>query len=190
MSLVRMAAATTGRKRLAAPVAVALAAFFISGCAATASPESSPEPKSQMPASPVTDRLLRCVEDAGWEAKRSWTGGIESSELSRYQRDQYVAVLDACSEESGWSTGMNSLTDEQIEQLYSQEVKVFECLKRLDRPTDQPPSIQTYRDGFLTADQYYAFGLIMDNPLLAGMPFEELVALCPPPTWFLNLDGF
>lgn len=85
---------------------------------------------------------------------------------------------------------MNSLTDEQIEQLYSQEVKVFECLKRLDRPTDQPPSIQTYRDGFLTADQYYAFGLIMDNPLLAGMPFEELVALCPPPTWFLNLDGF
>jgi hypothetical protein len=143
-----------------------------------------------MPASPVTDRLLRCVQDAGWEASRSWTGGIESSELSPQQRDQYVAVLDACSEESGWSAGMNSLTDEQIEQLYWQEVEVFECLKRLDRPTDPPPTHQTYRDSFLTADQYYAFGLIMDNPQLADMPFEELVALCPPPTWFLNLDGF
>lgn len=186
MSLVRMTA--TGRRLLVAALAVAFAAILISGCAANASP--APEPATPMPASPVTDRLLRCVEDAGWEARRSWTGGIESSELSRHQRDQYVAVLDACSEESGWSAGMNSLTDEQIEQLYSQEVEEFECLERLDRPTDQPPTIQTYRDGLLTADQYYAFGLIMDNPQLAGMPFEELVAHCPPPTWFLNLDGF
>ncbi len=88
--------------------------------------------------------------------------------------------------ESGWSEGFNSLTDAQLEQLFEQEVAEYECLTDLGYEIEEAPTFQSYLDTFKSADQYYA---IQSLTGLGQADMTSVIAQCPPPTWFLNLDG-
>lgn len=152
----------------------------------TSAPSLTTEPAlSSMPPSPVTDRLVGCMSEAGWEVSRSWQGGIESGIIPQEQLGAYNQAMEACSESSGWST-IGHVSAEQKEELYRQEVANHQCLTGLGVESAEPPTHQTYVATYQTAEQYYSFLPGFDS--LDQRAMEEAVAQCPPPTWFMNIS--
>lgn len=172
-------------------IAVALMLSLLSGCgsddespADATSTQSAAD--SDLPPSPVTDRLVKCLQDAGWDVKRSWEGGLEISGVPADQQSAYQAANDRCSESSGWNSASN-LNDAQVKELYQQEVEAHGCYLKIGVDSAQPPSEQRYIETYQTKDQYYAFLPGFDSLNQAKM--QAAVKECPPPTWFLNLTG-
>lgn len=142
---------------------------------------AKPSAAAEAPASPLAVKMVRCIEDAGWEAEVGWNGVVTSPEMPPEQLDLWTEVADACQKETGFGD-LARLTPSQVAELYRQEVAEFECLTAQGFTPSQPPSEQVYIDTFRSADQYYAIKGITATP--------ELMRLCPAPTWFLNLEGF
>lgn len=140
-----------------------------------------------MPDSPITDRLVACMKDAGWEVQRSWQGGVEATDIPAGQQSAYESASQECAESTGWSDAVIRLDDRQIRELYSQEVATHNCLLEIGIDSSEPPSEQRYIDTFRSKDQYYAFMPGFDSLNEAAM--QEAVRQCPPPTWFLNISG-
>ena len=169
----------------------------VSGCAAagvSVPTESvdSPDVSFEVPYSAVTDRFVRCVRDEGWDAEPDWGGGVNVPGVHFDQQSQVSAAMERCGASSGWNAANNWAvwSNEQILQLYRQEVEEHECLVALGVPSYDPPSAQTYLDTFDTVDQYYGMEPGMADPSASGLSRESLVSQCPPPTWFPNIDGF
>jgi len=163
----------------------------ISGCsndsAGNPSAAHSSADTSGLPKSPVTDRLVECMKDAGWDVARSWQGGIESDTIPADQQSAYQAANDKCSKTSGWADANGDLTEAQVRELYTQEVASHECLVADGVDSAEPPSEQTYMDTFHTKKQYFAFLPGFDS--LGQSEMQAAVRKCPPPTWFLNVSG-
>ena len=164
-------------------------AAFVSGCTQIdVSPSPSASNELQMPESPITDRAVACMVDRGWPVERSWYGGYETyASVPDEQQSQYLAAEKECAEQSGFDTANESLTDAQIRQLYRQEVEEHECLTDLGLESYEPPSEQVYLDTYLTEDWYFAMQPAFDT--LGSQRMIQVIAQCPPPTYFLNLDG-
>lgn len=127
------------------------------------------------------------MRQAGWDVARSWQGGIETGEIPPDQLSAYEAASDECSDSSGWSEANMGLGEDQVRELYRQEVEAHECFMARGLESAEPPSEQRYIDTFRTKDQYYAFLPAFDS--LNESAMQEAVADCPPPTWFLNISG-
>jgi hypothetical protein len=169
---------------LLAPTAI----FVLSAC--TSPPEPVPTQGSAVPLaeSPITDNMVRCLADEGWEVQRSIYGGFDAPQsLPASQATSYQSATDGCAALTGWATPLSDFTDAQRHELYAQEVLEHACLEELGYPGEEPPSAQAHVDSFASADQYYAFLAIADLP--QGQ-FESAIQVCPPPTWFLNISGF
>ena len=137
-------------------------------------------PAADLPPSPLGEKMVRCIQDEGWEAELTWDGGVVGPEMPTDQTSIWREVADACQKETGYGD-LAQLTDTQIRELYGQEVAEYECLVEQAKSPAEPPSEQGYIDTFRTADQYYAIKDVQATP--------ELMRLCPAPTWFLNLTG-
>ncbi len=175
-----------------------VAAFVVvtvlaSGCSRE-QPDATAEEQDIFPegmlVSPVTERFVRCMHDAGWMVEPSWSGGTElGAAISADQLSAYEAAADECAESSGWNEAntLSTWTREQIEELYAQEVETHECLIRIGFASDEPPSLQHYVDTLGTADQYYAMLPGLDNA--SPTDIIHMARECPPPTWFLTIEG-
>ena len=110
----------------------------------------------------------------------------------RGQEGPLHEAMDRCAESSGVNAWNNwsAWSEDQIRELYRQEVAEHECLIGIGADSPEPPSVQTYIDTFDTADQYFAVMPAMLNPEGSGHSLESLVSMCPPPTWYPNIDGF
>lgn len=173
------------RKRTVSTLALLLLASILTACSPT---EAAPTPAgADLPDSPLAEQTIRCMEDQGFEASLEWDGGISGpAKVSADESGQWGTAIQACAEESGYGN-LQALTDEQVIELYAQEVAEYECLRDAGYSPAEPPSQQTYVDTFASADQYYAFQEALDP--MGQKDAQEATALCPPPTWFLNLTG-
>ncbi len=159
----------------------------LAGCAATTS-EPDGTNVSGLPPSPVSDAMVRCLGDAGWEVTRSIYGGVDGPRnLAPAQSTAFQTAYGGCGQTTGWTTGLADFSESQREELYVQELAEQQCLSDLGYPSDEPPSKQSYLDTFASADQCYAI-LVLNN--LSQGPYEAAITACPPPTWFLNITGF
>ena len=183
----RRAGSLVPRRTVAIAATVALA-LVLSSCGSVTTPHPDSASANALPPSPITDKMVRCLTDAGWEVQRSIEGGVQGPvNLPPAQLASYQSAADACADETGWSTPLSDFTDKQRHELYVQEVAEQSCLTELGYPGDEPPSEQTYLDTFASIDQYYAFRAVSD---LHKQEFEAAIRSCPPPTWFLNISGF
>lgn len=191
-SLVK-AAAVGGRRVTGLLLVAVVMGLTVGGCS---SPEEAPSAAPSqddlfpegMVRAPTTERYLRCMRDAGWDVTPSWSGGTRSAPISADQASAYDAANEECSESSGWSRAndFSTWSREQIEELYQQEVEAHECFTRIGVASDEPPSLQEFVDRFNTADQYYAMMPWMNQPTNIQLTVQQ----CPPPTWFITVDGF
>lgn len=172
-------------------VCVLTSAAALAGCSGqeqvTDAPEAVETVGMQMPESPVTDRVVRCMQEAGWTVRRSLYGGIESEEMSQDQQSAWQAAHEKCAESTGWNA-TNELNESQRKELYRQEVATHECLTTLGIESNPPPSEQTYLDTFQTQEWYFAFQPGFDQ--LDTGKLNQAILTCPPPTWFMNISGF
>jgi len=161
----------------------------LAGCSgATNTPDSDLTTDAELPNSPVSDRMVRCVSDEGFEIVRSLYGGFDGpGDLPAAQVEKFNQAFGRCADETGWSTPLAAFTSEQVAELYAQEIATRDCLAERGYPGAEPPTEQTYVDNFASADQYYAFMAIAD---LHQSEQEPLIRACPPPTWFLDISGF
>lgn len=132
--------------------------------------------------------MVACIEEQGFEAKVDWNGGIVSVPqiLPTSEGDQWQAASDRCLHQTGWGD-WSLLTLDQRKLLYQQEIKEHRCLLALGVQTSDPPSEQTYMDTFYSAEHYYAALEMMDSRTLTITQMHDIVAACPPPTWFLDI---
>lgn len=159
---------------------ICLSTVGLTACTPNGQTPASTSPAADLPSSPLGEKMVRCIQDEGWEAELSWDGGVVGPEMPTDQTSIWREVADACQKETGYGD-LGQLTDTQIRELYSQEVAEYECLMEQGRNPASPPSEQGYIDTFRTADQYYAIKGVQATP--------ELMRLCPAPTWFLNVSG-
>ncbi len=164
-------------------------AALLSACTSAGAAERSLA-SDGLPPSPVTERFVRCIQDAGWEAVRDPGGGVDGPTLPAAQVPQYWAASEVCAESSGWNAmgDFSNWSHEQRIELYEQEVAAHECFLSIGIASAEPPSLQQYLDTFHSADQYYAFVPGLDT--LWREAFERTVKQCPPPTWFVTVTGF
>ena len=167
----------------------------VSGCGASpdsAGFSSAESTGLEVPYSAVTDRFVRCMRDAGWEAEPDWGGGVGVPGVPFSQQTQVDDAMDGCAESSGWNAAYHweVWSSEQVRQLYEQEVAEHECLVALGVASHEPPTEHTYFDTFATGDQYYGMMPGILHPEVYGFSLQSLVSMCPPPTWFPNMDGF
>ena len=182
---------TRSRRTLRAVTAMVLALSVtatLSACTSKPEPSSTTGSADSLAESPITDNMVRCLADEGWEVQRSIYGGFEGPQsLPAAQATSYQAAVDTCAAKTGWATELSDFTDSQRRELYAQEVVERECLEKLGYPGEEPPSEEAYVDSFASANQYYAFLAIAELP---QDQFESAIQVCPPPTWFLNISGF
>ncbi len=138
-----------------------------------------------MPRSPVLERYVGCLNDAGWDAEVTWSGSVMSPTFAdESQLPAFKAAADECRESSGWNRANDwaSWTDTQIDALYDAEVANHECFVGIGFDSAEPPSRQQFMDTFHTRDQYYSF----EPGLMTLRPADEprVLGTCPPPTWF------
>jgi hypothetical protein len=168
-------------------IVVSLLAATLTGCTPNGS-GPSPSNDPALATSPISDAMVLCLSDEGWEVTRSIYGGVDGPQnLAPAQTAVFQAAYDLCAEATGWATPLSDFTEQQREELYIQELAERECLSDLGYPGEEAPSRQTYLDLFASADQYYAF-LVLSS--LSQGPYEAAIRACPPPTWFLNISGF
>ena len=138
------------------------------------------------PRAPLAERVVKCMQDEGLEASVDWQGSVTGPEMTTDQYAKWSEISSKCSESVGYFN--TQLTLIQKKELYAQELKARECLAENGYPSDEPPSEQQFIDTWGGADQYSAYFAA------GGGEFNEaearkVVALCPPPSWFLNLRG-
>jgi hypothetical protein len=173
-------------RRLLAGIGIALALCALSACTSPAETTSSSSAPSAKPDAPLAEKLAACIKDEGFEATVEWDGSVTAPEMPQAQSNKWGEVSTACAEKVGFY--VTELTTAQKSQLYRQELAERECLAGLGKPTDEPPSEQQYIDTWGTADQYYAY-YAAGGADFSQAEAKRLVADCPPPTWFIKLDG-
>lgn len=172
-------------------VAVVTLLLMLAGCGNNPQADSSEQQQTTsqpgMPESPITDRLVECMTDAGWNVQRSWQGGVEAPNVPAGQQSAYESASQECAKSTGWADAVNNLDNQQVRYLYEQEVATHDCFLKIGIDSSEPPSEQRYLDTFRTKDQYYAFLPGFDS--LNEDAMQKAVRQCPPPTWFLNVSG-
>ena len=126
------------------------------------------------------------MRDKGTEVVFDITGGLSGPEMDSSQSGLWAAAANTCGTETGYFNPQ--LSQSQIRQLYSQEVAERACLAELGFDSPEPPSEQSFIDSYGTGDQYYAVHSAGADQVGRGK-MSEIVQKCPPPTWFLNVDG-
>ena len=156
--------------------------FCASACTAIVDSAAN-EP--EIPDSPLAEATVDCMQEQGFEASILWDGSIAGpSDVSSEQTLQWSAAMTTCVEATGYGS-LAALSPNQVGELYQQELAEYACLRDAGFSPEAPPSQQTYMDTFASAEQYYAFKEVFDP--LSMKEAQEIVAVCPPPTWFLDV---
>jgi len=170
--------------RRAGPVAVLImiAAAALVGCGGNHEPAAHTSPGA-FSYSPASDRVFRCLIDKGWDVQITWDGGITagSDTIPNAQYSSYKSDSDAC-----WSAvddRILAMTPAEISRAYAEEVKTRDCLIGLGYAVDEPPSAQTYADGFF-GERWTAYGAssIVSRPL-RDEEWERVGKTCVQPSW-------
>src|SRR5690554_7488140 len=92
---------------------VVFTAMTFTGCAAEEpQPAATAPAMSDLPPSPLGEKMVRCIEDEGWEAELEWDGGVRGPEMPTDQISAWQEVADACQKETGYGD-LAQLTDSQ-----------------------------------------------------------------------------
>ena len=158
--------------------------LMLAGCT---SHVPKPTATPTLPQAPLAARDLKCIQAAGWQGAIDWQGTINSIGLkTQDQVTQWQSVADKCGKKTGFYD--TKLSTAQLVQLYGQELKERACLAKAGFPSAEPPSQQTFIDTWYSADQYQAF-IAAGGQSWSESKQQTISKQCPPPTWFLNLDG-
>ena len=166
---------------------------IVVGCSATNAP--APSSTSATAKNPVNRDLIRCIADAGFEAEETWNGGVMNKNTPPEQLDVFSAAVNSCAETLGLATF--ALTDAQLAELYEQELVERDCLIAEGFGVDDPPSLHTYIDTWNTEARWTAWdssdaaiptGFDPDRDTSLELQ-QALAQRCPPPSWWLNLEG-
>lgn len=137
----------------------------------------------------LTEAMATCMHDKGMEVGFDIKGGLSGLETDSSQSGLWRAAANTRGTATGYVNPQ--LPQSQIRQSYSQEVAERACLAELGFGSPESPSEQTYIDSYGTGDQFYAVhsaGADQVGQVGQGK-MSEIVQKCPPPTWFLNVDG-
>lgn len=178
-------------RRSARPVAVVTlaTAATVAACSPQAPQEQASPTAAALPASPVTDALVACMEAAGWDATRSWTGGVDYGQVPADQQSAWQTTADACAQESGFASAWDRATlgEDGLRELYEQEVVQHDCLIALGLPSPPPPSFESYQETYQTDQWYFASTEALSS--LSESRTQEVVGQCPPPTYFMDIEA-
>lgn len=171
--------------------ALALACFLlvVSGCS-TQSDTTSGASTAELPAFPAADRFVECMADKGWKFTRD-IAGLHVDGVPEEQDQQFYADDEECAESSGLARAQDPTgwTADQKRELYDREVQNHDCLLAIGRPSEEPPSFETYLE-LLASDQKYMAINAYNEEMASLAEYEEAVRQCPPPLWFNTMEGF
>jgi len=175
------------RLALSVIAGIVLATSLTACSASPAHPTSKPTSSEfQHPPTPLANDVVKCMKSAGWVATVDWDGSITGPSMKSDLLKQWQDSFTSCSKTTGFDSP--KLTELQVKQLYTQEVTEHKCLLAANQPSDNPPSEQSYIDSFQTASQYYSSGQLLVQPY-SQSKMMSVVAKCPPPHWYMNLNG-
>ena len=150
----------------------------------------SPADESGLPESQAMEDMVSCMRDRGWDAYRDELGFPAIDDTPPEQRDIMMDDFRACRETTGLAKIRNkdSISTEQLQELYTQEVRNHECMLALGLESNEPPTLQVYLDTYGTAEHYDSSVPGLTAQLGRDM-YTETVLACPPPSWFMNLPS-
>ncbi len=162
----------------------------LSGCV------SPPAPAPTATGGSFIDREVACLHEAGFDAVVTWNGGVQSPvDLPPAQFQLYLQADRDCSTAVG--NDNLTLSEAQLSQLYDQELVERSCLIEQGYGVDDPPSRQTFIDTWDTGVRWAAWDVSdafdpngFDSDSARSQQLQrDLALVCPPPSWFLALDG-
>ena len=128
------------------------------------------------------------MDAAGFEAIQTWDGGMTyEGALPEQQVALWNEAADRCGRDLGYDKPLQ-LTQAQLEELYQKQIAERDCLIRNGQSVDEPPSLATFKDGWDIVSGWSAWWSSGAKDLGKDATYD-LAAKCPPPEWFLNLDG-
>lgn len=131
--------------------------------------------------------MASCVEGEGFALtldleEVSWTAQVPPEQQSRFQQ-----VMDKCiaeAEEKGLIPG--TPTDDEIAEYFERQVRVHDCLIENGYPSQDPPSLERYRDQWLgvTGAPWDPYGMVASelaaDPHESQSDWDRIAELCPP----------
>lgn len=177
------------------PLRLALATILVgslAGCSA------GPEPVevTNSAKNPLIAAEIQCLAEAGFEGEETWDGAlVNGPSVTSGEFDDFGRALESCNEQLGIENF--ALTDAQFVQLYEQELAEKECLAAEGYDVGEPPSVETFMQTWATPSRWTAWDSSnAADPSAFDADFEKSQALqmqlalrCPPPSWWLQLDG-
>ena len=164
-------------------VAAVTATLLTAGCTADAPRQVA----ASVAVNPLNQNLITCLADAGFETTETWDGAVTpAASLPLAQQQPFAAAGQACAEKLGLIDFR--LTDAQLSQLYAQELESRACLIAEGREVEEPPSEQTFIDEYYV-EFWGAWSRSDALELTKESEAKALAAACPPPSWWLQLDG-
>lgn len=179
-------------------VVTALCATLISGCSpAGDAVQPSTGPSSSVSSSKVQGNdaepignsfaerrqrdLLRCLREAGWEAKYDGANNtIFLGKVPPEQQERRSADEQRCSSEADAKNPARVLTDADYKDLYRQELKAMKCLEAAGfPPSQQPISEQQYVSEYKAQGPSWQAYRAVDS--VSAEVFAELERKCPQP---------
>ena len=151
----------------------------------SSAPAPSPGTKD-LPHAPLAEATVECMKDLGQEATVEWDGTLSGPEMRKEQLPLWQEAYLSCAENSGYADPRLDVA--QIKQLYVQEVAAHQCLLDNGFSSPEPPSEAVYIDSWNSSERYTAVGS-SGFGALTEQQTKDLTAKCPPPTWFLDVDG-
>ncbi|AWB88982.1 hypothetical protein C2138_04995 [Salinibacterium hongtaonis] len=160
---------------------------ILSGCSFTDVSEAH-EQYSELDIQDLRDdsqAVVDCLEEAGYPGWRADDfGGIESPELPGEQFDLQREQRDLCIKQVGGNfSGTVEFDQAKIQRVYLLEVEAVSCLREQGYTVPEPPSEQSYIDGWGKEDSWHSWTVISDQ---IGSNVSELSEICPDPWWFLG----
>lgn len=106
--------------------------------------------------------MASCLSDAGIEATISEDGGIETSTPVGQEEPHAIAWYVCQAKYPGDPELAQPLTSAELEYLYNYLVNdLTPCLEAEGYKVDDPPSLQTYTDTYLTADAWTPYSSVL-----------------------------
>lgn len=131
--------------------------------------------------SPASNQAYECLKEKGWDVELSWDGGIgaSSATIPSAQRELYEEDSEAC-----WgpiNDRILNMPDDEIADVYQDELKTRECLTDLGYEVGEPPSKQEFIDTFQGL-RWSAYGNANVDPS-DDDTWREANMTCPQPAW-------
>lgn len=166
--------------RSAAPFLLGGAAVVLAlaGCAGSPVPESTGNGSEQPAASEVTELVVGCLQDAGWDVILQ-SDGYEIRNLTEAQTASYELDEAECQEASGWNDmAAEELTPERLSVMYDDELVRADCLRAEGFDVPEAPSRQSYIDRYTGEDPWYAYKFV-EPADLSEAEWTALQEKCP-----------